>query len=58
MNTDKEKRDAWEAYGEYFKTRTASDVIKEYSEQRDEWKECKSDYCGKEEDDSWEQCYE
>ena len=54
MTTEKEKRDSWESYGEYFKKRTAQDIKKEYSEKRDEWKDCESDYCGKEEDGSWE----
>ena len=55
MTTEKEKRDAWEAYGEYFKKRTANDVMAEYREQRDEWRECEFDSCGKDDDGSWEQ---
>lgn len=35
---DKEKSNAWEKYGEYFMNRTANDVMDEYSEQKDEWK--------------------
>ncbi len=54
MTTEKEKRDAWEAYGEYFKSRTPQDIMKEYSEQKDEWKECIIDNCGDDEDGSWE----
>ena len=58
MTTEKEKRDAWEAYGEYFKNRTVSDVQAEYSEQQDEWHVCRFDNHGKEDDRSWEQSYE
>ncbi|MBE6988021.1 MAG: GNAT family N-acetyltransferase [Ruminococcaceae bacterium] len=30
--------DSWYKYGRYFNSRTASDIMVEYSEQRDEWK--------------------
>ena len=36
MTTEKEKRDAWEAYGEYFKKRTASDITAETIKQRED----------------------
>ncbi|MBR5517264.1 MAG: hypothetical protein IKU53_04750 [Firmicutes bacterium] len=54
MNTNKEKRDAWEAYNNSFKKSSTSDVIKESTEHRDEWLECKFDEHGKEDDGSWE----
>jgi len=53
MNENKEKRDAWEAYGEYFKKRTVRDIIEEYHEQHDEWKSCGFDESDKEGDNSW-----
>ena len=54
MNTDKDTRDSWESYGEYFKKRTVEDVMAEYSEQKDEWRECEFDEHGKADDGSWE----
>ena len=58
MNTEKEKRDYWESYGEYFKKRTANDATAETTKLREDWRDCDFDDCGKEDDGSWEQNYE